>query len=451
LQENNKTTITQLFEGFRSTLISDLDEASFADLFAQTLAYGMFTARYYDTTQETFSRQEAINTIPKSNPLLRKLFKFVSDQDLDQRFDWVIEDLVDIFLHSNIRELLANFGQATAQHDPILHFYETFLAEYDPKLRQSRGVYYTPEPVVNFIVRSVDEILKTDFGLPMGLADTSKIKQEVDLDTTLTTKGNFVKTGTGNTAKYYQDVHRVQILDPATGTGTFLYETFKHIQSKFAGQAGLWPSYVTNDLIPRLFGFELMITSYTMAHLKLAMAMIDSGVEMTGKERINVYLTNSLEEAPKVVPDLFGAAEISEEGRVAGRIKTQNKIMVVMGNPPYSVSSSNSGEWIQNLIKDYKKDLGERKINLDDDYIKFIRYGQHFVEKNGEGILAYISNNSFIDGVTHRRMRQSLMETFDKVYILDLHGNAKKKEVALDGSKMKMSLIFNRVLVSIFL
>jgi predicted helicase len=230
----------------------------------------------------------------------------------------------------------------------------------------------------------------------------------------------------------------VQILDPATGTGTFLNETILHIKESFAGQEGRWKNYVNEDLLPRLHGFELMMASYTIAHLKLSSTIKESGVELDGKKRLGVYLNNSLEkgeERQKTLFDFGFGKAITEESNQANKVKSELPIMVVLGNPPYSISSQNKGEYIRDLIKEYKKDLNERKINLDDDYIKFIRFSEDLIEKNGEGIIGMITNNSFIDGITHRQMRKHLLETFDKIYILNLHGDSKKKEKAPDGGK----------------
>jgi len=431
-QTQANTSLKAQYETFKDILIHDLKPKGFADIYAQTLAYGMFAARLNDDTIDTFSRQEAAELIPKSNPFLRKLFGYVAGPDIDERIKPTVENLAEVFRHTNVEELLKNFGNSTQTNDPIIHFYETFLAEYDPKLRKSRGVWYTPEPVVSFIVRAVDDILKTEFGLTQGLADTTKTKIKVDVQ--------------GKTIE--QEVHKVQILDPATGTGTFLAEVVKYIyNTNFKQMQGMWSSYVDEHLIPRLNGFELLMASYAMAHLKLSMLLAETGYKNShtkggvsagrgggSDQRLNVYLTNSLEEHHKDTGTIF-SSWLSAESNEANRIKRDVPVMCVIGNPPYSVSSSNKGEWIQNLIKDYKKDLNERKLNLDDDYIKFIRYGQHYIEKNGEGILAYISNNSFIDGITHRQMRKNLLETFDKIYILDLHGNSKKKETTPEGGK----------------
>jgi len=440
-QTQDNTALQQQFETFKDVLIHDLEPQGFADIYAQTLTYGMFAARLHDDTLDTFSRQEAAELIPKSNPFLRKLFNHVAGADIDERIKTTVDNLADVFRATDVKALLKNFGRATQTHDPIIHFYETFLAEYDPKLRKARGVWYTPEPVVNFIVRGVDEILKTEFGLKDGLADTTKTT--IKLKQPTTDKRKKVDGQSGYTL-VEKEVHKVQVLDPATGTGTFLAEVVKFIYNgKFKAMQGAWSSYVDEHLIPRLNGFELLMASYAMAHLKLDMLLRETGAstssatkvgELVEPQRLNIYLTNSLEEHHPDTGTLF-SSWLSTEANEANHIKRDTPVMVVMGNPPYSVSSSNKSDWIQELIKDYKKDLNERKINLDDDYIKFIRYGQHFIDKNGEGILAYISNNSFIDGVTHRQMRKHLLQSFDKIYILDLHGNSKKKETTPDGRK----------------
>ena len=402
---------------FQRMLIHDLDNKSFSDLYSQTIAYGLFTARYHDPSKETFSREEALTLIPRSNPFLGQLFIGLTGNQLDHRLVWIVDELVRIFLASDITSIMKDFGKSTKQEDPVVHFYETFLGAYNPALRKARGVWYTPQPVVNFIVRAVDDILKIEFGFSEGLADKSKKKIKVNY------QGKQIE----------KEVHQVQVLDPATGTSTFLAETIKHIHKKYEGMQGIWSKYVEDHLIPRLNGFELLMASYTMAHLKLDMLLTETGYVPTKDQRLRVFLTNSLEEPNPDSGTLWGDL-LSDEANQANAIKRDTPVMCVIGNPPYAVSSTNKNEWIQNLISDYKKDLNERKINLDDDYIKFIRYGQHYIDKNGVGILAYISNNSFIDGITHRQMRKNLLESFDKIYILDLHGNAKKKEVCPDGS-----------------
>lgn len=415
------STLKEQLSAFKDILIHDITPAAFADIYAQTVAYGMFAARLHDPTLPTFSRQEAAELIPKSNPFLRKLFGYIAGPDIDDRIKWIVDSLVEIFLACNVEELLKNYGKSTKTEDPIIHFYETFLSEYDPKLRKARGVWYTPHPVVNFIVRAVDDILKTEFNLPQGLADTSKTKIKV------TQQGKQVE----------QEVHKVQILDPATGTGTFLAEVVKHIHKGFEGQQGIWSNYVQTHLLPRLNGFELLMASYAMAHLQMDLLLTETGYKPTKDQRFRIYLTNSLEESHPDTGTLF-ANWLSTEANEANYIKRDTPVMVVMGNPPYSGISSNNGEWISKLIDDYKYVDGvhfnERKHWLNDDYVKFLRYGQHFIEKNGSGVLAFINPHGFLDNPTFRGMRWHLLKTYDKIYAIDLHGNSTKKEAAPDGS-----------------
>jgi predicted helicase len=425
-EHSEDSTLKEQMMAFKEILIHDITPKGFADVYAQTIAYGLFAARLHDPTLDTFTRQEAAELIPKSNPFLRKLFGYIAGADIDDRIKWIVDNLAEIFLACNVEEILKNYGKSTKMEDPIIHFYETFLAEYDPKLRKARGVWYTPAPVVNFIVRAVDDILKTEFDLPQGLADSSKTTVKVKTDIA---NKNF----SSGYKEVDKEIHKVQILDPATGTGTFLAEVIKHVYKKFKGQEGIWSSYAENNLLPRLNGFELLMASYAMAHLQIDLLLKETGFKATKNQRTKIYLTNSLEEYHPDTGTLF-ANWLSSEANEANHIKRDTPVMCIIGNPPYSISSSNKGEWIQNLLIDYKKNLNERKINLDDDYIKFLRYGQHYIEKNGTGILAYISNNSFIDGITHRQMRKNILDTFDKVYILDLHGNARIKETAPDGS-----------------
>jgi len=415
--EKNKedSTIKEQMNAFKEILIHDIKPKEFADIYAQTIAYGMFAARLQDPTLETFSREEAAQLIPKSNPFLRKLFQYIAGYDLDDRLKWIVDALADIFRATNVNYLLNELGGTIQVNDPVIHFYETFLAEYDPKVRKARGVWYTPAPVVNFIVRAVDDILKTEFNLPMGLADASK------------TKAN-------------PEVHRVQILDPAAGTGTFLAEVVKLIYKRFQGQQGIWSNYVENHLIPRLNGFELLMASYAMAHLKLEMLLSETGFKPKTEQRFRIYLTNSLEEIVEYKKTLF-VDWLSTEANEAHRIKQDTPVMVVLGNPPYSGISVNTGKWISDKINDYKYIDGvhfnERKHWLNDDYVKFIRFGEYLIEKNEEGILAFINNHSFIDNPTFRGMRWHLLRTFDTIYIIDLHGNSLKKEVCPDGSPDK--------------
>ena len=418
-------------DAFKQILLHDLTNHTFADMYAQTIAYGLFVARLNDTTLEDFSRQEARELVSKNNPFLRQLFDYISGANLDDNLVWIVDDLVEIFRAVDLNKLLRNYGRTTQMSDPFLHFYETFLESYDKVNKEKRGVYYTPQPVVKFIVRTVDDILKTEFNLSQGLADNTKIKHKRFLYMDTSNK----RTKKAKEVWEEEEIYKVQILDPATGTGTFLAETIRKIYEYFVNQKGIWSQYVDNALIPRLNGFEIMMTPYVMCHLKLDLLLQETGYTTTKKtNRFNVYLTNALEQDETTKYPLLDW--LSQEATQAGKIKSQTPIMVVLGNPPYSVSSCNKNDYIDELMEAYKQDLNERNIQpLSDDYIKFIRMGESFIEKNNEGILAYISNNSFLDGVIHRQMRKHLMQTFDKIYILDLHGNAKKKETSPDGSK----------------
>lgn len=406
----------KVYKTIKRLLVHDLDLESFSDMYAQTIVYGLFVARFHDDSPDSFTRQEARELIPNSNPFLRHFFDHIVGPDFDKRLEYIVDELCEVFSHSNIEKLMNDFYKKSSKskttHDPVIHFYEDFLKEYDSELRKKMGAYYTPTPVVRFMTRSVDYLLKKEFGLKKGLADTTKIKD-------------------GKT-------HRVQVLDPAVGTGTFISAVIREIYKNFTNQQGRWPKYVHNDLLPRIHGFELMMAPYTIAHLKLGMAFKETGFKYFNR-RLGIYLTNSLEkdDEQENLFTSFGLADsIAQESKEAQKIKNETPIMVVIGNPPYSVSSSNKGKWITHLIKSYKENLDEKNIQpLSDDYIKFIRFAEKFIETNENGIVAMITNNSFIDGDIHRQMRKHLLKTFDDIYILDLHGNSKKREISPDGSK----------------
>lgn len=428
-----QTELAVQYNAFKENLIHDITPEDFADIYAETIAYGMFAARLHDATLDTFSRQEALELLPKSNPFLRSLFGYIAGHDLDDRIAWIIDDLAQVFQACDVASIMRGFGKFTGQNDPFLHFYETFLAAYNPAKRKARGVWYTPEPVVNFIVRAVDEVLQTEFGLPDGLADTSKVT--IDWDSGQTDKK-------GKPVINRKEVHRVQILDPATGTGTFLAEVIKQIAPKVKGVApGMWSRYIEADLIPRLHGFELLMASYAMCHMKLDMILTELGYKPTGNPpRLSVYLTNSLEEGEPVNQTLPFTQWLSREAKGANSIKRDTPIMCVIGNPPYLGEGGVSEGWLGTLMDDYKKEPGgheklkERNPKwINDLYVKFIRLSSHLIEKNGEGVLGFITNHGYLDNPTFRGMRWHLLNTFDKIYVLDLHGNAKKKEVTPEG------------------
>ncbi|MDD9822433.1 MAG: N-6 DNA methylase [Gammaproteobacteria bacterium] len=422
-----ESALQSQLDSFRAHLIHDLAPDTFADIYAQTVAYGMFAARLRAPSSAAFTRREAAELIPSTNPFLRKFFQHIAGYELDARIRWIVDDLADTFRAADVAALMKDHGRATRQSDPFIHFYETFLAQYDPRLRKSRGVYYTPEPVVNFIVRAVDDILRVDFNLTDGLADTA---------TTRIT----VQDANGDSQEI--ETHKVQILDPATGTGTFLAAIVKEIYARqFTGQHGNWRGYVAEHLLPRLNGFEVLMASYAMAHTKLEMVLRDHGCDL-GSRRPRIFLTNALERHHPDTGTLF-AQWLAAESVEADRIKRDTPVFVVIGNPPYSGESANKGEWITALMDAYKQEPGGGKLKeknakwLNDDYAKFIRCGQHFIDRAGYGVLAYINNHSFLDNITFRGMRWSLLQSFDSIYLIDLHGNSKKKEVSPDGSPDK--------------
>ncbi|MFB2969911.1 type ISP restriction/modification enzyme [Aerosakkonema sp. BLCC-F183] len=427
-------TLKSQLESFRKVLLGDLTQAQFADMYAQTICYGMFAACCNTQDISQFSRRNAPYELPKTNPFLRDMFGHIAGPNLDERIAWAVDDLAELLKRTAMDEILKDFGKRTRQEDPVVHFYETFLAEYDPKMREARGVYYTPEPVVSYIVRSVDRILKNDFGIKKGLADDSKIKVPSP-------------DGKSNT-----EIHQVLILDPATGTGTFLHGIIDHIYETFKNKKGMWSGYVSQHLLPRLFGFELLMAPYTVAHIKLGLQLKELGYDFEQAQRLQIYLTNTLQEAFQIPPADGFTDWIRDEADKAKDIKQDIPVMVVLGNPPYSGHSANTeATWISNLLrgKDTLKDsetgsyfkldgkpLGEKNPKwLNDDYVKFIRFAHWKIEQTGYGILAFITNHGYLDNPTFRGMRQSLMETFDDIYILDLHGNSKKKESSPDGSK----------------
>lgn len=416
---SGSSSLRDQLEGFRRVLIHDLNAAQFADMYAQTIAYGLFAARVNAPADERFSRRSAAYDLPRTNPFLRQMFGHIAGPDLDERIAWAVDDLAELLARARMDLVLADFGKRTRQEDPVVHFYETFLKAYDPKMREARGVYYTPEPVVSYIVRSVDHILKTEFGLPDGLADNSMIE---------------VPTADG---KGTRKVHKVQILDPATGTGTFLAQVIETIRDTVVAKhgAGMWPGYVHQHLLPRLYGFELLMAPYAIAHLKLGMRLKETGYDIDQSERLQVYLTNSLEEAHEREQGQlsFFGSWLAEEADRASEVKRELPIMVVLGNPPYSVSSQNKGPWITDLLKDYKVGLNEKKLNLDDDFIKFLRFAQWRIERTGAGVVGFVTNNAYLDGPTHRRMRSEILSAFDSVRVLDLHGSSRKREIGPKG------------------
>lgn len=423
--ESSDGYLHQLLTSFQKELLPNLKlsstdekEYSFADIYAQTVAYGLFTARVFsyernqdDLISTEFNRQTAWDLLPETNPFLRRLFRDISVRSPLELGDELIEAILEIISYLRVAKMeviLRDFHQKIDREDIVIRFYEDFLAAYKPQMREKRGVYYTPEPVVSYMVRSVDELLKDKFNKPLGIADPE-----------------------------------VMILDPACGTGTFLLWIFQLIYKRFqespeALTEGLedksWSGYVKERLLPRIFGFELLMAPYAIAHLKLGLFLEETGYQFDSGKRLEVYLTNTLEQAAHNKPEIALEQFIAQEGEAALEIKKNKPIMLVIGNPPYS-NSNFEGDWIMNLIQDYKEGLNEKKSDLNREEWKFLKFAQHKIDSVGKGIFAFISNNTFLDAVTHWKLRQSLMSSFQELNILDLHGSVKGKSGSTNSEK----------------
>ena len=403
-----KTAVsTGMFSAFKELLLTTLTPDDFADMYAQTLAYGLFAARCTLPNGTNFSRHTAYAALPPSNPFLQQLFHQVASPNLEENVTYILDDIANLLANVPTEMLRTAFVVQAHFEDPVIHFYETFLAEYDPQRRIDRGVYYTPPQVISYIVRSVDALLKTKLDKPDGLADDSAL-----------------------------------ILDPATGTGGFLLAVLNHISAYITTTygTGMWNRYINDaQLVQRLFGFEILVAPYTIAHLKLSLFLRAQGWDAV--KHLRIYLTNTLEEP--VEKELYAFAEfISDEANAAVSVKRDEPLLVILGNPPYPRDSANPSRdsdgqftFIGGLIEDYKQvdgqPLGERNSKaLQADYVKFIRWAQWRIDKNGEGVVGYIVNNSFLDGPIFRGMRKSLLDSFNAIYLLNLHGSSRKREVA---------------------
>ena len=449
--ENEEGPIHKLMSIFRENLISDLDTDAFSDMFAQTIAYGLLSARIINTKA---NMADAYHTeIPITNPFLRDLMDtFLNVGGRSQSsgigldFDKLgINEVVDLLDNTNMEAVLRDFGKRNQKEDPVVHFFEGFLREYDSKIRKERGVFYTPQPVVSFIVRSVDEQLRSEFGLKDGLADTTTwgelAERMVDME---------IPAGTS------PDQAFVQILDPATGTGTFPLEVidfiYKTMTEKWRTQGSqevqikeLWNEYVPKHLLPRLHGYELMMAPYAIAHMKIGLKLYETGYGFKSDERVHIYLTNALEPAH----NSFGASPfaiqaISDEVEASNRVKRDKNFTVVIGNPPYSKISSNLTQGMRATIDKYRYLDGVRikergalqfEINLQDDYVKFFRFFERMIEEAGVGLISVITNNGYLSTPTLRGMRRALMNTFSSIKILDLHGHIAKGEIGPNGKK----------------
>ena len=451
--ETETGPLTKLMKAFQTALVHDLDGAGFADMYAQTIAYGLLSARITDPARRT---ADDFAAHMRTNPFLRELMETflrvggrrgkAGGPGID--FDELgVSEVVELLDQANIEAVVRDFGDRNPQEDPVIHFYEHFLAAYDKKQKVSRGVFYTPRPVVSYIVRSVDELLRTEFGLTDGLADTTTWGGMAKRDKELT-----IPEGTPPGQAF------VQILDPATGTGTFLVEVIDLIHGTMTQKwkshghdeqkiQALWNEYVPKHLLPRLHGYELLMAPYAIAHLKIGLKLFETGYRFESDERARVYLTNALEPAGDEQLMLDFLPALAHEAQAVNEIKRKQRFTVVIGNPPYSGVSSNMGPWIDGLLKGQRLDgtatasyyhvdgepLGERKVWLQDDYVKFIRLSQWLLDGTGVGVHGYISNHGYLD--TFRGMRWSLMQSFRRIRVLDLHGNLKKKEAPPGGGR----------------
>ncbi|MCD6198215.1 MAG: N-6 DNA methylase [Deltaproteobacteria bacterium] len=416
-EKTGKGFILGFYKAFRQFLISGLSKEDFADLYSQTITYGLFAARM--RAKNGFNRKLAYDNIPRTIGILRDVFRFVSLEDVPAQMEWIIDDIAEVLSVAEVNKLLQDYFREGKGKDPVVHFYETFLAEYDPKTRERRGVYYTPEPVVSYIVSSLHHILKDRFGRVDGIASNS-----------------------------------VTVLDPASGTLTFLAEAAKLAVNEFVSKygGGDRKGFIKEHILKNFYAFELMMAPYAVGHLKMSFLLEELGYSLQKDDRVKLYLTNTLDMEELEQTSLPGMASLSEESRLAGKVKKEQPILVILGNPPYSGHSANKGEWIDRLLKKgythsngtkdegyYRVDgkpLGEKNPKwLQDDYVKFIRFGQWKIDQAGEGVLGFITNHSYLDNPTFRGMRESLMNSFNEIYLLDLHGNSLKKEKCPDGSK----------------
>jgi predicted helicase len=454
--ETEDGPITKLMESFRKSLIHDLDETGFADMYAQTIAYGLLSARITNPSGD--SADDIIEAMPVTNPFLKELMEtFLSvggrkksnSKLIEIDFDELgVSEIVELLDASNMEAVVRDFGDRNPQEDPVIHFFEGFLEEYDKKIRKDRGVFYTPRPVVSFIVRSVDEQLRTEFNLEDGLADITTWREMA---------GRFDNLAIPEGVSPEQAF--VQILDPATGTGTFLVEVielinktmtekwqFKSYDKKKINK--LWNNYVSEHLLPRLYGYELMMAPYAIAHMKIGLKLYETGYQFESDQRARIYLTNALEPAQDFSGTLaFAIPALAHEAEDVNAIKRDLRFTVVIGNPPYSGFSSNMNPWINSLLKGKLPDgrstasyyevngepLKEQKLWLQDDYVKFIRLSQFLIEGSSVGIHCFITNNSYLDGPTHRGMRFQLKDFFSQIKVINLHGSLKRNQDRLEA------------------
>jgi predicted helicase len=403
LRENENGYFHKQLDALKNSIFPHITIDKFLDLYTQTVCYGLFVARCSSPEMKNFNRTNSVLCFPRSDTFLKKLFIEVSSKKLDSSITWIIDDISELLAKSDIKKIIKNFGKSKGKMDPVIYFYEEFLSKYNPKLKIARGDFYTPIQVVSYLVNSVHKLLTSSLKKETGFADSD-----------------------------------VQVLDPAVGTGTFLFYLIEYLHDFFKnkGKEKQWNKFVKEKLLKHLFGFEILMAPYAISHLKLGMKLQEYGFKFGKKDRLGIYLCNTLAE-PTVPYKTPFAPWISDEGNAANKLKNKSPVMVILGNPPYKKISTTRTPWADELLKEYRsvdgRPLKEKKIWLQDDYLKFLRFGHWKIEQNGVGILAFITNHGYLDNSTLRGMRQSLMKTFDQIFILNLHGNSKKSEKTPTG------------------
>ena len=432
--ETDQGPVTALMASFRDTLVHDLTSDDFADMYAQTIAYGLLSARIVDPKAGSTDRQH----LPVTNPFIGELMGELLDVESGERSDTSgridfdelgVNEVIDLLDQANLEAVVIDFGNLNPDEDPVIHFYESFLAEYDPKVRMQTRCLLHPRPVVSYIVRSVDAALRSHFGLQDGLADTTTWGQ-------LAASHDDIAIPAGVAAA---DAF-VQVLDPATGTGTFLVEVidvvYRTLTLRWTAEgknrseiATLWNEYVPVSLLPRLFGYELLMAPYAIAHLKVGLKLLETGYRFGSSERANIYLTNALEPAVERAGQLdYILPALAHEAQAVNEVKQTQRFTVVLGNPPYSTISQNMASPLAQSVREYLlvdgEEIQERsnRNHLQDDYIKFIRFAQEETGRTGVGVVGLITNSSFLTGSWYRGMRYHLISNYAHLDITDLHG-----------------------------
>ncbi|MGE0467717.1 MAG: type ISP restriction/modification enzyme, partial [Steroidobacteraceae bacterium] len=447
-RESEKGELHKLLKGFQTALIHDLDEKAFADMYAQTITYGLFSAAVSRTVPgagTAVDQDNIVDMVPVTNPFLKEMLQsFLKAGGRKGKLDFDelgIQEVVDLLNNPNthLDAVLRDFGNKRRDEDPVIHFYEDFLRAYDNQLRVRRGVFYTPQPVVSYIVRSVHELLQTEFGLADGLADTTTWGEMLEKHPGL--KLPPLTDEPGETRTISPDEPFVQILDPATGTATFLVEVIEVIHRTMvakwkkqgfneATRGTAWNDYVPKHLLPRLHAFELMMAPYAIAHMKIGLKLQETGYRFATEERARIYLTNALEPKVSQLPFIEFTA-LAHEAAAVNEIKWHKRFTVVIGNPPYANYSANLSPEARRIVDKYRNFRGvpirERnqlqfERNIQDDFVKFISIAQDLVDASGAGVFSYITNGTMLASTSLRGLRENIAGNFSSLFELNLHG-----------------------------